>query len=297
MSDLSSVQHPVSDLRILAKIRIPGSPDWVGINTDAVWISNKARNNVARIDPLTNRVTGRVGVGSSPCAGLGAGFGSVWVPNCGDGTLSRIDVRTRRVVATIPVGPADSEGGIAVGTESVWLPSDVNGGLARVDPGANQVVSTTPVRASSFAAAAGLGAIWVTSTEHNLVSRLDPHTAQVVKEIPVGPRPRFLAVGENAVWVLNQGDGTVSRIAPETNQVTAVIPVGVPGEGGDIAVGEGFVWVTAINTPLSRIDPAQNRVVSQFVGTGGDAVRVGLGAVWLCSFFLQEVWRVDPASA
>ena len=31
----------------------------------------------------------------------------------------------------------------------------------------------------------------------------------------------------------------------------------------------------------------------QFIGEGGDAVRVDNGAIWLCSFFLQQAWRVS----
>jgi len=93
---------------------------------------------------------------------------------------------------------------------------------------------------------------------------------------------------------LNQGDGSVSRIDPARNRVTATIAVGVPGEGGDIDTGEGSVWVTAMGKPLSRIDPATNRVVSQFVGKGGDALRVGLGSLWLSNHEFHDVWRIDP---
>jgi virginiamycin B lyase len=76
------------------------------------------------------------------------------------------------------------------------------------------------------------------------------------------------------------------------NQLVATIDAGVPGQGGDIAMGEGFVWVTMVNVPLTQIDPASNRVVAQYVGSGGDALRIGHGAAWMASFFLQEVWRV-----
>ena len=100
--------------------------------------------------------------------------------------------------------------------------------------------------------------------------------------IAVGPAPRFLAVGEGGVWTLNQGDGSVSRIDPKTNEVVATIEVGVPGPGGEIAAGEGSVWVTSFEFPISRIDPKTNTVVQQFAGPGGDSIRVGLGSVWLC---------------
>ena len=86
----------------------------------------------------------------------------------------------------------------------------------------------------------------------------------------------------------------MSRVDPLTNQLVATIEAEVPGPGGDIAFGEGFVWVTALadkptGKPLTKIDPATNKVAVQFVGRGGDALRVGRGAIWMCSFFLEEV--------
>ena len=146
------------------------------------------------------------------------------------------------------------------------------------------MVAEIYVAPGSFMAAFGEDAVWVTSTETNLVTRVDPNTNLVVESIPVGKAPRFLAIGEGAVWTLNQGDGTVTRIDPKTNKVVATVEVGVPGEGGDIAAGEGSVWVTSFGFPISRIDPASNKVVQQFVGKGGDALRVGLGSVWLSNY-------------
>jgi YVTN family beta-propeller protein len=136
--------------------------------------------------------------------------------------------------------------------------------------------------------------VWATSSDHDTVSRIDPQTNLVVETIAVGKGPRFIAAGAGAVWTLNQGDGSVSRIDPATNKVAATIDVGVPGGGGEIAAGEGSVWVTAFEFPLSRIDPSTNTVVQQFYGKGGDAVRVGLGSVWLSNLAAGNVWRLDP---
>ena len=38
MAELSAVQRPISTLPIAAKISVPGSPDWVGIGADSVWM-------------------------------------------------------------------------------------------------------------------------------------------------------------------------------------------------------------------------------------------------------------------
>lgn len=284
---------PITALKPDAVFEIPGSPDWIAVG-ESVWISNKPKNSLARIDPKTNKVADTVTVGKAPCSGLAIGFDSLWVPNCGDKTLSRVDLKTNKVTTSFPMGIADSEGGLAASPDSIWILTDKKGTLARIDPATNKVVAEIYVAHGSYMAAFGEGAVWVTSTEKNLVTRVDPNTNLVTESIPVGKAPRFLAIGEGAVWTLNQGDGSVTRIDPKTNKVVATVEVGVPGEGGDIAAGEGSVWVTSFGFPISRIDPASNKVVQQFVGKGGDALRVGLGSVWLSNYEAGTVWRIDP---
>jgi virginiamycin B lyase len=294
MATFENVQRPVSDLQIVARISIPGSPDWVAIDEQAVWASNSANNSLARIDPVTSELVTTVAVSRGPCSGLAAGFGSVWSPSCQEQRIDRVDSATNALVAQIPAGVADSEGAIAAAAGSVWMMTDRNGTLSRIDPSANKVVNSTRLDSESFAIAATPQAVWITSTANARLLRVDPQTSEVLARIPTGPSPRFLCTTDDSVWVLNQGDGTVTRIDTDSHNVIATIEVGNNGPGGDIAAGEGAVWVTAVNVPLTRIDPATNKVTSQFVGSSGDALRVGHGSLWLCSFFLQEMWRVKP---
>jgi virginiamycin B lyase len=291
--ELKAVQHPMSNLHATAKFSIPGSPDWVAIG-DSVWISNNPKNNISQLDAKTNQVSAVITVAKTPCSGLAIAFGSIWVPICSDGSVQRVDAASQKIVASIPSGVANTEGGITSGAGSVWMPSDAAGVLARIDPATNKVVAKIPIPAGSFTAAFDAGSVWITSTKNSLLTRVDAKTEKVIAKIPVGPTPRFLAVGMGSIWTLNQGDGSVSRVDPASNKVAATIEVGVPGPGGDIAVGEGAVWVTAIGKPLSKIDPATNRVAAQYVGKGGDALRVGLGSLWLSNHELHEVWRIDP---
>ena len=199
-----------------------------------------------------------------------------------------------RSTATLPLTIGNSEGGLAAGAGSIWMMTDAKGTLARIDPATNKVVAEIYVAPGSFAVAFGEGAVWVTSTEKNLVTRVNPHTNVVEETIPVGPKPRFLAVGEGSVWTINQGDGTISRVDAKTNKVVATIEAGIPGPGGEIAVGEGSVWVTSFEYPITRIDPSTNKVAQQFFGQGGDAIRVGHGSVWLSNLRQSNVWRLDP---
>jgi virginiamycin B lyase len=289
-----AVQRPIGNIQPQAVFRVEGSPDWVAILPDSVWIGNKPKNEIVRLDPKTNTVAAVIPVGKEPCGGLAAAFGSLWVPNCGDKTLSRVDVATNKVVATIPLGPADTEGSIAASEDSIWYLTDMKGILTRIDPATNQAVAEIAVSPGSVAAVYGEHAIWVTSPGTNTLTRIDPQTNLVTATINVGKTPRFLAVGEGAVWTLNQGDGTVSRVDPKTGKIVATIDCGIPGPGGDIATGEGSVWVTMHDVPLTRIDTEANKAVQQWVGPGGDSLRVGLGSIWLTNYKQQTVWRVNP---
>ena len=287
------VQIPLANLKPDAVIDVPGAPDWIAAG-DSIWISNKPKNSIARIDPKTNKVVDTVEGLNKPCSGLAIGFGSLWVPNCGDQTLARVDLKTAKITATIPAGVADSEGGLAVTGDSVWLLTDAKSTLTRLDPADNRIVAEVRLPAGCYTVAFGEGALWVTCTEANKVLRVDPFTNLVTHRIDVSAQPRFLTSGEGAVWVLCQGEGNVVRIDPKTNKVAATIEVGVPGGGGDIAAGEGSVWVTSFGFPISRIDPQTDKVVQQFAGDGGDAIRTGLGSVWLSNLRQQTVWRLDP---
>ncbi len=276
---------------------MPGAPDWIAVG-DEVWISNKPKDAVIRIDPKTNAVVATIAAGKRPCSGLAIGFGSLWVPLCGDQTtaqgLARVDLKTGTVAATISISIGNSEGGIATGASSVWLMTDNRGTLARIDPETNTVVAEIMVPAGSYTVAFGEKAVWVTNTDSDTLTRVEPDTNLVAETIPVGKRPRFLAVGEGSVWTLNQEDGSVTRVDAKTNRVVATIQVGIPGGGGDIAIGAGSVWATSFGFPISRIDPSTNTVVQQFVGKGGDAIRVGIGSVWLSNLEASTVWRLDP---
>jgi virginiamycin B lyase len=292
-----AVQRLMAAVRPEVTFRVGGDPDWMVVTGDAVWVTVDKQNAVVRLNARTNRVEGAVSV-AKPCSGLVEGFGSLWVPSCREHALMRVNPKTRKVVAKIPVGPADSEGGIAVGGGSLWMVSNAQSPagslLARIDPARNKVAAWIGVPGQSCAVAFTAGSAWVTSAGENLVTRVDATTNQVVGTTRVGKSPRFLTVGAGSVWTLNQGDGTVSRVDEGSGQLVATIDAGLAGHGGEIAYGEGAVWVTLAGFPVTRIDAETNRVTAQWKGKGGDSIRAGLGSVWLTDYDGGMVWRFDP---
>lgn len=291
------VRSPIQEKA--TSIRLEGYPDWLALDEKFVWVSNEGLETIQKIDVKTLRVVAQIQV-HSPCAAPTVGFGSFWTASCKDQTLVRINQESNQVEARVSVMLASTEGSIVAAEGAVWILSDIRGVLTRVDPSTNAVVATIRTKPNSFAAMAGFGSIWITNTGPEgftgpgTVQRIDPLTNQVVATIEVGPAPRFLAVGEGAVWTLNQEDGSVSRIDPQTNQLVATILCGVPGTGGDIAVGEGSVWVRAKKELLLRVDPRTNRVVEIFgPPAGSGAVRAGNGAVWITAHDVFMLWKLN----
>jgi streptogramin lyase len=287
------VKREISTITPTAVFPVAGTPDWQVITDDAVWVSNGPKNTIHRLDPDTNTVVAAVEAGKRPCSGLAAGFGSIWVPVCGDKGLARIDARTNQVVTTIALAPANSEGGIVASPDAIWMLTDIKGTLSRIDPKTNKVAAEIAVAPGSVACVYGGGSIWVSSPEKNVVTRVDAKTNVVLDTIAVGPGPRFLTWGAGSLWTLNQGDGTISRVNGESGKLIANIEAGIPGTGGELAFGYGYVWATVFQIPLTKIDPANNQVVKQWTGPGGDSVRLGHGSLWLSNLREQNVWRID----
>ena len=284
------IRHDIAELRPQATIyAVEGSPDWSVITPEATWVASARANHVVQL--LPDGKTGHVVDVHRPCAGLTAGFGAIWSPSCADKKLMRIDPATGQAVATVDADPENSEGGIAIGAGSVWMvvkPST----LIRVDPVANKVIARTTLPETSANPTFGDGYVWVSTLEGNSVVKIDPHINKIVATVPTGRKPRFLTFGAGSVWTLNQGDGTVTRIDAATNKVLATIPCGIPGEGGDLSFGDGFVWATLFAFPLTQIDPRTNTPLRQWAGPGGDGMRAGGGAVWLSNLRQQTVWRI-----
>jgi virginiamycin B lyase len=290
------VQRSMSDLTPDAVFPVSGHPDWLAVTEDAVWVTSSSANHVVRLDANSNLPTAIITL-AKPCSGLAIGFGSLWIPSCGSHNLLRADPHTGAIQATIPASPADSEGGITTGAGSVWLVTSASSELLRIDAATNAIVAHIQIPRGSFNPIFAGDSVWVASNRGNSLVRVDPTTNKVIGATAIGPRPRFLTAGDGSVWVLNQGDGTVSRVDATSGALLATIPAGIPGLGGEIAFGGGSVWATVFGYPITRIDPAKNKVVQQWVGNGGDSIRFAHGSIWLTFLTGAKVWRLKVPAA
>lgn len=290
------VQAPIGSLRPEMVLHLGKTADWVLPTDDAVWIGSTGPDAVHRIDPKTNRETGKVALPGEPCAGLAAGFGSVWVPLCAKpNALARVDMKANRVTAVYPVGPAAREGGIAAGGDSMWMVTDAKGTLSRIDPKTGKVRQTIQIAPGSYNPRFTDGVVWVSGHDAGVVTAVDAASGKVLAEIAVGAGPRFLTIGGGTVWGLLQGTGEIVRIDARAHKVTARIDAKLAGSGGDIAIGAGHVWATLKGVPLTRIGADTNRIERQWVGPGGDSLAFAFGAVWLTDYRGGTVARYPMA--
>jgi virginiamycin B lyase len=285
------VQIPIAKLKPEAEFEPSAKPDWLFFSVTAFA---PAKDGIHRIDPKTNKQLDAITGLAKTCGGMAAAFESLWAPVCSSTSLARIDAKTFKVTQTIATGVAAVPGVIAATSDSIWLLTDDKTTLSRIDPDQNLVVGEVRVPAGCQSLTSGEMALWLACPNGNKLLRINPATNLVDKAIEVSAQPEALAVGQGSIWVLCRKDGKIDRVDPKTNKVSKTIDLGVPDAPGELAFGEGFLWVTQTGFPLARIDAATDSVVQQFAGEGGGALAISPGAIWLANVKTGAIWRIDP---
>jgi YVTN family beta-propeller protein len=294
-----------------------------------VWIVDRDRGEVDRLDPETLRPVGkRIGLGGGPTWLASAGR-YLFVGDPLEGTVTRIDASSGeitgppvRVAQPVKGGPGLA---LASADDSVWVSSFASSSLTRVSatstapapraviassrptsaaggrklPPGGEVVARIPLGGGG-PLAVGEGAVWAMNNDSLTLMRIDPARNAVVARIQLFSPPEEIAVGDGAVWLSDPSNNAVLRIDPAGNKQTATVQVG-PHPAG-LAVSPGAVWVANAGGPsVSRIDPATNRVVAT-VRVGPKAaccsehmtLTVAPGAVWAAVPNANTIVRVDP---
>ena len=112
-------------------LSVPGFADFITVEGDSVWVTNKGR--VERWSRQGKQAEVAL---AKPCGTMALTPGALWVADCGAKTISRIDTATNKIVAVIPTGLAspDGEMNVVSGAGSVWVASDAKGLISRIDP-------------------------------------------------------------------------------------------------------------------------------------------------------------------
>jgi len=193
-----------------------------------------------------------------------------------------------------------------------------SGRIVRIDPESGGAIASARLSGAS-ALAVGAGGVYVTDFWGGTVRRLDPRTLRVIArlglklpfELVPGDRvflPYDVAVTARALWV-STARGVLARVAPDLNRVATVrLPLAATGE---IAAGDGAVWVAEQLAGVYRVNAAAGRVVARIeVGPRRrrlaiQSVALGEGAVFAIGTRIGKhqvatgenaLVRIDPAS-
>src|SRR5690348_10539533 len=253
-----------------------------------VWVSEYASPYLLKIDPKSNKVLGKTGIGSGSC-GLAYGAGSMWIEDTSSSTVSRVSVATGKRVKAVPVGIQPYDATFAYG--SAWTTAYGQGELERIDPARNAVVNRWKLPQATGAVGA-FGSVWASGGEG--VIRVDPVSKKVLAKIPISAGAGWTAASADAVWVTTPTG--LARIDPQRNAVAAT--VALPGAPylGDPDVVNGQVWVPQIRkNSIAIVDPSSNTVARTIkAGVGPFVITTIRGEAWVPSWKGSDIWRYKP---
>ena len=270
--------------------------DWLEVIEGAAWTA-LGEGSVARLDSASGKPDATVKLGGGVCTAMDRGFSSLWVGVCSDpAKVVRIDPQSAKITASIALTGSTlvEEGSVAAGEGAVWaVTQGTDKQLVKIDPTGNTKAKSFPVPAGVVAVRAGLGGVWLTDPLRGEALRIDVVSGKVLAEVPTGAGARFLAIGAGGVWVQNNTDGTVTHIDPVTNKVVATIHVDDAIDGGDMAVGGGYVWARVSGALVAKIDPKTNSVVARYgPAAGSGSAAADDNALWVTAHDIDAAYRL-----
>lgn len=275
-------------------IDVPGFADFLAVDGDSVWTTNKGRvERWSRQGKLAETVMPR------PCGAMTIAEGALWVADCQERSVNRINLKTARITARIATGIANLKGelNVASGAGSIWVASDDHGAIARIDPDSNRVTALIAVDPATYYLSFGFGHLWAASVTGQSLQKIDPATNAVVGKTALGQQPGFLVAGEGAVWVQEQGDGTIARIDPGSGMITGRVKVDETLIYGDIDAGGGKVWLrTTAGQTFVVIDPLTLEIDARMgKAAGSGALRYTPAGIWTSAHDEHSLsWWPEP---
>jgi DNA-binding beta-propeller fold protein YncE len=227
----------------------------------AVWALDGS-GSVARIDPGTARVTGRIETGASAPYNLWVGVGSLWSVDDAAGAVLRIDPGRRRVAASIPVGdgPAD----MVFSGKRAWVVNHRDLGLVRIDTSTNRasLLAKLPGDAPERLALLG-GSLWVTGRGTDLL-RVAAESGDVRATVEIGAGGIDVVAAGGSLWVPARAAAAdrrgfpimsaLRRVDPSTGAVATVArPTKRVDVHGLVPYGRGVLLADNTNGALYRI--------------------------------------------
>jgi ABC-type transport system substrate-binding protein len=237
------------------------------------------------IDAKARRLVGSVAVGKRmhiADTGTDIAFSgdSAWLLLGQARRLLRVDLGTKRVIGVVKLPWAPGER-IASGGGFVWVTADRVGPVVLgIDLRTGRIARRFTVQTgpAGRGIAFGDGSLWLAGSAELL--RVDPRSGRVLHRFPT--LSTWVAFADGAVWVA-EGGGSVAKIDPIANAVVARTKL--HRWVSDLAVGDGFVWVSVIGDDAVYKLSEDDLSVQKALPSGPDPERLSTAAghVWIAN--------------
>ncbi|MGH3430778.1 MAG: hypothetical protein ACRDQZ_24960, partial [Mycobacteriales bacterium] len=217
-------------------------------------------------------------------------------------SVAVIDEKTGEVVSDVGVGPAATR--IVPGSGAVWVLDTSNDTLTRINPASHRAVSQgIGLAGQPTDIAVSDGKVWVVDGFDRTATVLNALKGSLIQKVPLrghlglGLGDAYAATGAGSVWIANGGFAGISRYN-RSNRLVAT----VPGSSGQIAYGDGSLWVVASyglfggSGEIVRINPRTNQPTAHIRVGETDGIAVGAGGTWIVDASTNTVRRIDPTT-
>ena len=250
----------------------------------ALLVLNKDENALAIVDPVTQKVVGRVPTGESPHEVAASTDGKLaFVGNYGartpGSTLSVIDLIGQKELHRVDLGPLRRPHGIAFADGKAYFTAEVSKLIGRYDPTSNQVdwvLGTGQNTTHMIILSRDAGKIFTANIGSDSVCEIERGSGPLdwnVTVIPVGKGPEAIDLSPDGkeVWTAHSRDGGVSIIDVAAKKVTQTLKVQTKRSNrlkftpdgklvliSDLAGGELVVLDATSRKELKRIKMGRN---------------------------------------
>jgi virginiamycin B lyase len=189
----------------------PGAAEGgIAVGAGAVWLITDKQGTLARIDPATGAVVGKVQL---PAGSYNPVFseGRVWVSRADGAELTVVDAKTLAIVDHVSIGPHPRF--LTAGAGAVWTLNQGDGSLSRIDVAGKRPVDTLQLRTPGAGGdiAYADGRVWTTMMKTPLTA-IDAGRSVILCQWK-GAGGDAIGVGHGSIWLTDLRAGTVMRIA------------------------------------------------------------------------------------
>ncbi|MDB5726330.1 MAG: hypothetical protein JWQ16_3084 [Novosphingobium sp.] len=148
----------------------------------SIWVASDAKGVIARVDPVTNRVTASISVDPDTFY-LAFAFGSLWAVSDSHQSIQRIDPATNAVVKRTALGLQSSF--LAAGDDAIWVVEQGDGSVARIDAITGEVSGRVKIGDSlKFSDIdTGGGKVWVRTKFGQTFVVVDPKSLAILARV------------------------------------------------------------------------------------------------------------------